>query len=133
MKLYENIKRRRIELGLSQSELASKVGYKDKGSISRIENGKIDLTQSAIEEFANALECTPSYLMGWTNDIQQSSMQSNVISAIDKMQKELSDLKNQDLALFLSNDEIAIIEQYRKANSETQKRIMRYINMELEE
>ena len=63
--LYKNIKRERIEKGMSQEELARKVGYADKTMISRIENGKIDLTQSKIEEFAKVFGVTAGYLMGW--------------------------------------------------------------------
>ena len=65
MNLYKNIKRERIEKGMSQEELARKVGYADKTMISRIENGKIDLTQSKIEEFAKVFGVTAGYLMGW--------------------------------------------------------------------
>lgn len=65
--LYKNIKNRRQELGLSQEELAKKVGYKDRTSIAKIEGGKVDLSQSKIIEFANVLGVPPSYLMGWDN------------------------------------------------------------------
>lgn len=63
--LYTNIKNERIAKGLSQEELARRVGYADKTMISRIENGKIDLSQSKIKEFAKALGVTPGFLMGW--------------------------------------------------------------------
>ena len=63
--LYDRIKSRRIELGLTVEELAHKMGYKDKSSISKIENGKADIPQSKIAAFADALETTTAYLMGW--------------------------------------------------------------------
>lgn len=66
--LYNNIKNRRIELNMTQTELAQKVGYADKGMISRVENGKVDLSQSQIIKFAEALDIDPGTLMGW-NDI----------------------------------------------------------------
>ena len=69
--LYKNIKQRRTELGLSQSELAEKIGYSDKSMISRIESGMIDLPQSKIVEFANILNTTPGALMGWEIKIDQ--------------------------------------------------------------
>ena len=40
MKLYDNIKKRREELRMTQGELAAKTGYADKTMISKIENGK---------------------------------------------------------------------------------------------
>ena len=66
--LYNNIKKRRIELGMTQTELAYKVGYSDKGMISKVENGKVDIPQSLILKFAEALHTTPAYLMGWGDD-----------------------------------------------------------------
>lgn len=65
LSLYKNIKAKRQELGLSQEELAKKVGYRDRTSIAKIETGKVDLSQSKIIEFANILGVTPSCLMGW--------------------------------------------------------------------
>lgn len=63
--LYDRIKSCRTELGLTVEELAHKMGYKDKSSISKIENGKADIPQSKIAAFADALQTTPAYLMGW--------------------------------------------------------------------
>ena len=63
-KLYENIKNRRIALGMTQSELAEKMGYTNRSSIAKIENGAVDLSQSKIIQFAKVLETTPSELMG---------------------------------------------------------------------
>ena len=64
--LYVNIRTRREALGMSQDELAKKVGYTSRSSITKIESGKVDIPRSKIEEFAKALGCTPSELLGWT-------------------------------------------------------------------
>lgn len=69
-KIYRNIKARRKELNMSQSVLAEKLGYSDKGMISRIENGQIDLSYSKILDFANALYVTPQALMGWDENTE---------------------------------------------------------------
>ena len=63
--LYINIKEKRKKLGLTQSELAKKLGYADKSMIAKIEQGKVDLPQSKIIAFAKALNTTPSELMGY--------------------------------------------------------------------
>lgn len=64
MKTNENIKFLRERRGLSQEELALKVGYKDRSSIAKIEAGLVDLTQSKIAAFASALCVSPAELMG---------------------------------------------------------------------
>ena len=64
-----NIKRRRLELDMSQDDLAAKLGYKSRSSINKIEIGTQDLPQSKIAAAAKALETTPSYIMGWDESI----------------------------------------------------------------
>ena len=71
----ERICNRRKELGLTQQDLADRLGYKSKSSINKIEIGKNDLPQKKIIEFARALNTTPRYLMGWEDEgIQNSSI-----------------------------------------------------------
>ena len=65
--LYRNIKQLREDKGLSQDELAKKTGYTSRSSIAKIEKGEVDLPRSKIIAFAEALDTTPSYLMGWSD------------------------------------------------------------------
>lgn len=65
LQLYKNIKKLRIEKGLTQEELAHLVGYTDRSSIAKIERGDVDLSQSKIAQFADVLGTTPSEIMGW--------------------------------------------------------------------
>lgn len=67
-KLYENIKKLRKEMGMSQDELARRTGYTDRSSISKIEAGEVDLQQSKIALFARALNTTSAELVGWSGD-----------------------------------------------------------------
>ena len=64
MELYKRIKKRREELGMSQDELAQKLGYKSRSTIAKIEKGENDITQSKIAAFAQALQTTPGNVMG---------------------------------------------------------------------
>lgn len=65
MSIGSRIRNRRIELGLSQDDLAHLLGYKSRSSINKIELDQRNLTQSRILAIADALETTPSYIMGW--------------------------------------------------------------------
>lgn len=75
--INDRIKQRRLELNMSQEDLAKKTGYKTKSAISRIESGQRDLTQSQIELFSKALDTTPSYLMGWENEKSKNDILSD--------------------------------------------------------
>lgn len=68
LELFKRIRSRRKMLGISQYELAKRVGYKSRSSINKIERGINDIPQSKIVEIAFALDTTPEYLMGWTSD-----------------------------------------------------------------
>lgn len=73
MTVGERIKQRRLELHLSQDELAKKVGYKSRSSINKIELSR-DLPLRKVELMAKALDTTPDYLMGWTEEAQNYIM-----------------------------------------------------------
>ncbi len=71
--LSARIRSRREELGISQEELAHRLGYSTKSSISKIETGANDVPRSKLEEFAQALDTTVSYLMGLPAEFSAAS------------------------------------------------------------
>ena len=62
--LSSRIRQRREELGMSQEELASRMGYRSKSSITKIEKGINDIPQNKLEDFADALETSTAWLRG---------------------------------------------------------------------
>jgi transcriptional regulator with XRE-family HTH domain len=72
----DRIKARRLELNMSQDELARLVGYKSRSSINKIESDGRLLPQRKIMEIANALNTTPAYIMGWeeSNETEAPSL-----------------------------------------------------------
>ena len=64
MPLCQTIRQLREQLGLSQDELAKRLGYKSRSTIAKIESGSNDIPQSKIAAFAAALETTPARLLG---------------------------------------------------------------------
>lgn len=75
----KRIKQKREEYGWTQEELAKRMGYKSKSTINKIEMGINDISQSKIVKFAEVLNTSVAYLMGW--DQEQ-------IDALSEMQKE---------------------------------------------
>ena len=68
MTIGDRIKQRRLEIDMSQEELAKKVGYKDRSTVSYIEKNGDSLTMQKVKEIAEALRTTPSWLMGWDEE-----------------------------------------------------------------
>ncbi len=103
LNLYSNIKSRRLELRLTQSELAEKLGYSDKSAIAKIESGKVDLQQSKIVAFAKALETTPSILMGWSDEIQPIPSNGEILlSNYRKLNKQGQEYIDDQMSFALS-------------------------------
>lgn len=64
MTIGERIKQKRLELGMTQEELARLVGYKDKSAITKIEKSTRDFPQIKLESFAKALGVSTAELLG---------------------------------------------------------------------
>lgn len=78
------IKARRIELNMTQDELAKAAGYTSRSSINKIELGMVDVSQSKVAKLAKALKISPTILVGWgdiyNNGIIGNNNQNNNIS-----------------------------------------------------
>ena len=64
MTIGDRVRECRIKKGMTQTELAEKLGYKSKSSITHIESGR-DIPRGMVAELAAILDTTPSHLMGW--------------------------------------------------------------------
>lgn len=96
----QRIKQRRIELGMTQEELAHKMGYASKTTINKIENGINDVTQSKIIAFSKALETSVAYLMGWDDNLNKDAaiLTVDLLSDQDVMNamKKILELSKED-------------------------------------
>lgn len=73
MTMGEKIKDRRKALGMTQQELAEKMGFKTRSHISLIEQGERNIPVNKIKELAKILDISPEYLVGWRNTLESSS------------------------------------------------------------
>ena len=62
------IRKRRKELGLSQSELASRLGYKDHSTLAKVEMGVNDITVDTLFKYAEALGLSATDLLNYSLD-----------------------------------------------------------------
>lgn len=84
MTVGERIKQKREEKGLSQEDLAIKMGFKDRSSISKIEKySDKNITVETVQKAAEALGCSPLELMGWnTDETKQQKIRENIFEKI---------------------------------------------------
>lgn len=98
MGIGDRIKEKRIELHLSQEELANRMGYTSKSTINKIELGKNDVNQKKIVQFAEALHTTVPYLMGWDDTIEHDYIVSGAEDIIETYSKLSEGQKKQVLS-----------------------------------
>ena len=67
-KIGQRIKQVREALGMTQAELARRMGYSARSTINRIENGSQAFPMKKLDKFAQVLDVTPAYLIGFTED-----------------------------------------------------------------
>lgn len=98
MEVYERIKERRKEIGLSADDVASALNV-SRATVYRYESAEIEkLPTNIMIPLARVLRCDPAWLMGWNDNAPASDF-------------ELSDLEKRLILCFreLSDDEKKIV------------------------
>lgn len=120
----EIIKDRRIELGMTQEQLAERLGYKSKSTINKVELGINDVAQRKIPKYADVLNTTPAYLMGWSEKHREID---NIGTAYDSLNKN-----TRDMYMNMINSTSVNLPDILKAygtNEEDIKAIQQYLNL----
>ncbi len=73
MSIGNNIKRRRIELHMSQHDLAITMGYKTRSTIAKIESGENDVSHKKLQKFAAVLNTTVDALISGYTPVQNEA------------------------------------------------------------
>lgn len=82
MSVGANIKQRRLELRMSQQELADAMGYRTRSTIAKIESGENDVSQRKLQRFAAVLDTTVAALIG-----SQSAAHPAAVSPADETRR----------------------------------------------
>lgn len=100
MKIYERIKFRRKELGLSADDVAEALGV-SRATVYRYESADIEkLPTQIVIPLSTVLRCSPSWLMGWENEV------------------------NSKPAAAVSNEEKYLLSLYRNLNPEGKQKLI---------
>ena len=83
MTIYERIRQLRISQGMSQFDLAKKVGYEGRSAISKVEAGDRDISQSMIQKYAEALNVSPTFLLYGEEERHKSQKTKKLTEFID--------------------------------------------------
>lgn len=93
--IMERMKHRREELDMSYQDLADKVGI-SKSTLQRYETGNIkNMPIDKLESVANALNVSPSYLMGWDTEYRPNTIAAHIDT------EDLTDTEREDVANYI--------------------------------
>ena len=71
--MKERLKERRLALDITLHEVAESIGVQE-ATVQRYESGVIHKIDTlTVEKLAQAVKCSPAYLMGWTADYSATS------------------------------------------------------------
>lgn len=93
--LQKRMKERRKQLNLTLADMANQLGITD-ATLNRYESGSIKtIKYDMIVKIAEILQCSPQYLMGWTDNVTEPQYDSNdenqeMISEFIRVLKKLS-------------------------------------------
>ena len=109
MNMAERIRERRKEMGFTQEELALALGLQ-KAAVAKYESGRVEnIKQAILLKMAELLDCTPTYLMGW----------SNVPGEADSLQPDIS-------FQMLNDEQRLMVELFSSMNQDNRERVMEY-------
>lgn len=97
MTVADRIKEKRMELNMSQTELAKKAGYSDKTSISKIESSGDEISLKKVNRIADALNVSTAYLMGWERTYIETGDNKNRDDVMQRLSAYISHFSTEDI------------------------------------
>lgn len=124
----DRIKKRRNELGMTQEELAKKLGYASRSSVNKVEKSR-ELSNKKVKLYSDALKCTPAYLMGWDEeyaDTQETldDQHFDLLADRDAQQEKIYELMKN----CFDNNDICVLQQYRNLSNDCKIMLLQYLN-----
>lgn len=93
----KRIKELRIKKGMTQEELGNIIGVK-KAAIQKYESGSVEnLKRTSIAALSHALECSPTYLMGWEEEPKAFNSQDVTETKIKLIARKATDIPQEDM------------------------------------
>jgi transcriptional regulator with XRE-family HTH domain len=87
MTIYERIKKRRKELGLTADQVADSLGI-SRATVYRYESSDIEkIPFDIIEPLSEVLQCSPAYIMGWDSPAPSTKTTTDTQELLDTYNK----------------------------------------------
>lgn len=130
--MAQRIKQRREQLGMTQEELARKLGYASRSSVNKVEKSR-ELSNKKVKLYADALKCTPAYLMGWDEETLDEIRYDLMADREDQQEKIYELMKNcfDDSSIYLLQTYMCLGDQYKKLLLQYTEKLMDLQNADI--
>ena len=116
------IEERRLALNYTQLELAKRLGYTSRSSVSRVERGTLPLSKKSIAKWSVVLQTTPEYLLHLTDSVDGTVVEKTTYDDdIEKIIKLYSKMNKKERALLLEFAETMLKNKMYKNYAKTKK------------
>lgn len=116
------IMERRLELNLSQLELAKRLGYTSRSSVSRVERGTLPLSKQSIAKWAVVLQTTPEYLLHLTDSVDGTVVvKTSYDSDLENLVKLYSKMNEKERKLLFDFADTLLKNKMYKSYAKTKK------------
>ena len=119
----QNIKLMRELKGWSQEQLARMMGYKSKSTINKIEKNINDVNQTTLDKFAKVFKCETTDLLA-DDPIARALLRHDSALSKEYIKRQINDFMN------ITDAEYGLIIAFRKADSVTQKNILKLLDID---
>lgn len=128
MTIADRIKDKRIDLDMSQTELALKAGYSNKAAISKLEHAGDDISMKQVKRVAKALGVSPAFLMGWEDELSNIRLETlaKILPNTTYIDKDGYEIEQRDLS-----NAIRLYEAYLNAIPQVQEAVERLLKSDL--
>ena len=115
MTVGERIKKKRMEINMTQVELAKRCGTTYQ-AISKYENDLIgNIPRKKLAMIAFSLGCSPAYLLGYDDDVADDQNDSQIQGFVEEMKSLIN----------LSDDEQLLLDIFRTMPEDKQSELLR--------
>lgn len=127
MTIADRIRNKRLELGWNQEDLAKRMGYKDKTSVSKLESSGDNISLKKISRAAEALNADVAEFLGVYE-------RETVPDHIKRYIQILDNNKIKELMLeSLTDFELSLIDAYRDVSDDTKNAICAILGLQKED
>lgn len=105
MSVGQNIRRAREAKQMTQDELASRMGYKSRSTIARIENGDNDVSQSKLKKFSEILDVSIGFLLDGTDSGDSTNEINNNLPTLNERDERDIQVRLQNILDDMTKDD----------------------------